>query len=104
MSRPIAFAVLRLTTSSYFVGACTGRSAGFSPLRILNGKVDNLDSERSRGCLRDAPVVDRDQQTAGPDQGNELTPFKVEHGDFLPDALSESPTGPCSVFRSFSLP
>jgi hypothetical protein len=48
--------------------------------------------------------VDRDQQTAGPDQGNELTPFKVEHGDFLPDALSESPTGPCSVFRSFSLP
>jgi hypothetical protein len=26
-------AVLRLMTSSYFVGACTGRSAGFSPLR-----------------------------------------------------------------------
>jgi hypothetical protein len=34
MSRPSAFAVLRLTTSSYLVGACTGRSAGFSPLRI----------------------------------------------------------------------
>src|SRR5262249_50157672 len=33
-SRPSAFAVLRLTTSSYLVGACTGRSAGFSPLRI----------------------------------------------------------------------
>src|SRR5262249_11905153 len=33
-SRPSAFAVLRLMTSSYFVGACTGRSAGFSPLRI----------------------------------------------------------------------
>src|SRR5262249_21437426 len=31
-SRPIAFAVLRLITSSYLVGACTGRSAGFSPL------------------------------------------------------------------------
>src|SRR6516162_904549 len=29
-----ALAVLRLTTSSYFVGACTGRSAGFSPFRI----------------------------------------------------------------------
>src|SRR5262249_40102178 len=27
-------AVLRLTTISYLVGACTGRSAGFSPLRI----------------------------------------------------------------------
>src|SRR5262245_66556085 len=28
ISRPSAFAVLRLITSSYFVGACTGRSAG----------------------------------------------------------------------------
>src|SRR5262249_2584796 len=34
ISRPSAFAVLRLMTSSYLVGACTGRSAGFSPLRI----------------------------------------------------------------------
>src|SRR5262249_55888627 len=31
---PSAFAVLRLMTSSYLVGACTGRSLGFSPLRI----------------------------------------------------------------------
>jgi len=34
ISRPRAFAVLRLTTSSYLVGACTGKSAGFSPLRM----------------------------------------------------------------------
>jgi hypothetical protein len=33
-SRPSAFAVLRLSTNSYFVGACTGKSAGFSPLRM----------------------------------------------------------------------
>ena len=33
-SRLSALAVLRLMTSSYLVGACTGRSAGFSPLRI----------------------------------------------------------------------
>src|SRR5262249_7922106 len=33
-SRPSALAVLRLMTSSYFGGVCTGRSAGFSPLRI----------------------------------------------------------------------
>src|SRR5262249_22684484 len=33
-SRPSALAVLRLITSSYLVDACTGRSAGFSPLRI----------------------------------------------------------------------
>ena len=32
--RPIALAVFRLTTSSYRVGTCTGRSAGFSPLRM----------------------------------------------------------------------
>ena len=32
--RPRAFAVLRLITSSYLVGVCTGRSAGFSPFRI----------------------------------------------------------------------
>ena|SRR5215472_15871792 len=31
---PSALAVFRLITSSYLVGACTGRSAGFSPLRI----------------------------------------------------------------------
>jgi hypothetical protein len=29
ISRPSALAVLRLIVSSYFVGACTGRSAGF---------------------------------------------------------------------------
>src|SRR5262249_25301903 len=32
--RPSAFAVLRLSTSSYLVGCWTGRLAGFSPLRI----------------------------------------------------------------------
>src|SRR5262249_52154376 len=32
--RPIAFAALRLMTSSYLTGACTGRSPGFSPLRM----------------------------------------------------------------------
>ena len=31
---PNAFAVLRLITSSYLVGACTGRLPGFSPLRM----------------------------------------------------------------------
>src|SRR5262249_44912173 len=34
MSRPRALAVFRFITSSYLVGACTGRSAGFSPLRM----------------------------------------------------------------------
>src|SRR5262249_21241149 len=33
-SRPSALAVLRLIISSTFVACCTGKSAGFSPLRI----------------------------------------------------------------------
>jgi hypothetical protein len=34
ISRPSAFAVLRLITNSNFVDCWTGRSAGFSPLRM----------------------------------------------------------------------
>src|SRR5262249_41940507 len=34
--RPSALAVLRLITSSNFVGCSTGRSAGLAPLRILS--------------------------------------------------------------------
>src|SRR5262245_29066456 len=33
-SRPSALAVLRLTTNSYLVGACTGKSAALSPFRM----------------------------------------------------------------------
>src|SRR5262249_39698211 len=36
MSRPSDFAVLRLITSANFVGCSTGRSAGFTPRRILS--------------------------------------------------------------------
>ena len=36
---PSAFAVLRLITSSNFVGCSTGRSAGFAPLRILSTQL-----------------------------------------------------------------
>jgi hypothetical protein len=37
--RPSAFAVFRLITNSYLVGACTGRSAGFSPFRMRSAYV-----------------------------------------------------------------
>src|SRR5215471_8916575 len=36
MVRPRALAVLRLMTRSNFVDCCTGRSAGFIPLKILS--------------------------------------------------------------------
>src|SRR5206468_3089077 len=34
MLSPSAFAIFRLITSSYLVGACTGSSLGFSPRRM----------------------------------------------------------------------
>src|SRR5262249_34467439 len=43
-SRPSALAVLRLITNSYLVGACTGRLAAFSPLRM------RLTYEAARRC------------------------------------------------------
>src|SRR5215208_2387841 len=39
IASPSSFAVLRLKTSSSFVGCSTGRSAGFAPLRILSTYV-----------------------------------------------------------------
>ena len=36
ISRPSAFAVIRLTASSNLVGCSTGRSAGFAPRRSLS--------------------------------------------------------------------
>src|ERR1035437_8162744 len=36
ISRPSVFAVLRLMTSSNFVGSSTGKSDGFAPLNILS--------------------------------------------------------------------
>ena len=36
MVRPMALAVLRLMTSSNFVGCSTGKSAGLAPCRILS--------------------------------------------------------------------
>src|SRR5437868_4683560 len=50
-SSPSALAVLRLMTSSYLVGACTGRSAGFSPLRMRS----TYDAERRTISMLSGP-------------------------------------------------
>src|SRR5262249_44055587 len=58
-SRASALAVLRLMTSSYLVGACTGRSAGFSPRRMRstysaarrNKSLSSIPYERRPPCL-----------------------------------------------------
>jgi len=39
--RPICFAVLRLITSSNFVGCSTGRSAGFVSFKIDNNYAED---------------------------------------------------------------
>src|SRR5262249_45291455 len=50
-SRPSALAVFRLMVSPYLVGACTGRSAGFSPLRMHQRRSLRAENYRS-GQLR----------------------------------------------------
>ena len=51
-SRPSTLAVLRLITVSYLVGACTGRSAGFSPLRMRIDVAGGAYRSRIRGRER----------------------------------------------------
>src|SRR5262249_33154619 len=48
--RPSALAVLRLMTSSNLFGACTGRSAGFSP-RSMRSTYDAARRHRSVGSI-----------------------------------------------------
>jgi len=43
---PSSLAVLRLITSSYLVGFCTGRSAGFSPLRMRSNVAGRVPQTR----------------------------------------------------------
>src|SRR5713226_4172238 len=50
-ARPRAMAVLRLIASSYLVGACTGRSPGFAPLRMRS--TYDADGLRRRPRRRD---------------------------------------------------
>src|SRR4029077_3260079 len=50
MVRPSTLAVLRLIASSYLVGACTGRSAGFSPLRMRSTYPAALSCRNDRAC------------------------------------------------------
>src|SRR6266568_8074417 len=42
MVSPSALAVFRLITSSYLVGACTGRSAGFSPRDLVEQRLEAM--------------------------------------------------------------
>src|SRR5262249_44122156 len=50
-ARPSARAVLRLIANSYLVGACTGRSAGFSPLSMRS----TYPAARRCGSIESAP-------------------------------------------------
>src|SRR5215204_3248692 len=72
-SRPSALAVLRLRISSTFVDCTTGRSAGFSPLRIRPGVDADLTvgvrkaasvANQAAGCGELAKLVDRGHRMA----------------------------------------
>jgi hypothetical protein len=74
MARPSALAVLRLMTSSIFVTCCTGRSAGFSPLRMRPGIDASLVpkigeaaaiAQQAAGQGEVTGLVDRGQRMAG---------------------------------------
>ena len=52
-SKPNALAVARLSTSSNFVGCITGRSAGFSPLRVrpkTSSRITEFSQHEADGC------------------------------------------------------
>ena len=55
MVRPSALAVLRLMTSSNFVGCSTGRSAGLAPLRILSTYSAARRKKTRSGCPSPKP-------------------------------------------------
>jgi hypothetical protein len=57
--RPSALAVVRLITRPYLVGACTGRSAGFSPFRMRS----TYSADRRNWSTKSGPLLD--QATAG---------------------------------------
>src|SRR5262245_6064209 len=74
MSRPSALAVLRLMTSSYLLGACTGKSAGFSPFRMRSIDIAGRSSE-----LVDEIRSMRDQAASGGEEA-----FVVDRGQLVP--------------------
>ena len=71
--RPSALAVLRLITSSYLVGACTGRSAGLLALE------DAIDVAGRAPVLVDEIRPIGDQAAAGDEEAVE-----VDRGQFVP--------------------
>src|SRR5437588_7130902 len=60
ITRPRAFAVLRLITSWNFVGACTGRSAGSAPRRM---RLTYSDARRN-WCMEYTPYETRHTDSA----------------------------------------
>jgi hypothetical protein len=72
-------------------------------MRIAGYDARALEIEHNRGEAEIVPRSGANGSSAAlscvarptAERRDELTPFKVEHGDFLPDALSAPPTVPC---------
>ena len=76
-SRPSAFAILRLMTSSYLVGACTGRQVGrLPPFRMRFCVAANHDAAR-RACPH--TTIGRMSGNVGGPDGTEARIAKTAH-------------------------
>ena len=71
-SRPSALAVLRLITSSYLVGACTGKSAGFCALE------DAVDV-----ASRTPKLVEEIRPIRNQSAGGDIIAFLVDRGQLV---------------------
>jgi hypothetical protein len=71
-SRPSALAVFRLTTSSYLVGVCAGRSAGFAPALISAV----MDHEGAAPTSASSSSKARTKLPGGPRRGLGLSPVE----------------------------
>jgi len=67
-------------------------------LAIINLDAAEQADHRQRRLLRARRERPRYRRTA--DKRDEVAPFHVEHGDFLPCALSAPPTGPYARFSA----
>ena len=70
MVTPICFAVLRLITSSNFVGCCTGRSAGLAPFRISHRRNNAMGGVKWESLWQGAVVR---HKVPGKDSGDMLS-------------------------------
>jgi hypothetical protein len=88
--RPSALAVLRLMTSSNFVGCSTGRSAGFAPLRILSPRRKWNECQKSL-CRMPKPEATYNMRSRGSERFFPTPPAEAAGPTERPDIKAGKP-------------